>query len=164
MAKNKHYPSGKPKVEEGYNSRVVRFLREIAPTEPLDFNDVDEMERRFAHYIEMCELYDQPISNLAAYSAIGITKSQAENWEHRDKNERKREFIRKVRTVCGTVREFYMLDGKVPPVTGIWWQKNYDGLRDVTETISTKIDLTSPDRSIEEIKQRYLEQRIQKDD
>lgn len=134
-------------------------MREIAPTEPLDFNDVEEMERRFARYLELCEMYDQPISNMAAYTAIGITKNQAENWVARDKNEAKRQFILRVKTVCGTMREMYMLDGKIAPVTGIWWQKNFDGFRDVTETIQTKIDLTSPDRSIEEIKQRYLEQR-----
>ena len=30
-----------------------------------------------------------------------------------------------------------MQDGKVNPVTGIFWQKNYDGMRDQTETVLT---------------------------
>lgn len=154
--------SGRPnspaevRTEDGYNARKVRFLREIIPTEPLDFNDIPEMERRFKRYLELCELYDQPIGNMAAYTAIGISKTQAEQWEIRDKNEAKREFIRKVRLICGTMREFYMQDGKVQPVTGIWWQKNFDGLKDVTETIQTKIDLTAPEQTLEAVRQKYI--------
>ncbi|CAJ0600759.1 unnamed protein product [Cylicocyclus nassatus] len=33
------------------------------------------------------------------------------------------------------LREGLMADGKVNPVTGIFWQKNYDGLRDQQEVV-----------------------------
>ena len=34
-----------PQLPEGYNTRRIKFMMEILPTEPLDYNDVEE--RRF---------------------------------------------------------------------------------------------------------------------
>lgn len=51
-----------------------------------------------------------------------------------------------------------MEDGKVNPVTGIFWQKNYDGLRDQQEVVLTPN--TSPlgeQADAESLKQKYLE-------
>lgn len=53
---------------------------------------------------------------------MGLTRSS----EHRD-------FIKKVKTFCGSYREMLGADGKLNPVTLVWWQKNYDGLVDKSE-------------------------------
>ena len=42
----------KGEMPEGYNARLVSFMMEITPTEPLDLHDVPEMERRFANYLQ----------------------------------------------------------------------------------------------------------------
>lgn len=164
MARKPPPSAQKIPTEEGYNAKKVMFLSEILPKEPLDLSTTEEMERRFQRYLELCVAYDQPVGNEMAYAAIGITRQRAWDWKHRDKNEARKVFIEKVESVCRSMREMYMLDGKVSPVTGIWWQKNYDGLRDVTENIQIKTDLTTPEQSIEAIRQKYLAERNAEED
>ena len=50
-----------------------------------------------------------------------------------------------------------MQDGKVNPVTGIFWQKNYDGLRDQQEVVVTPNNPLGEMGDTERIKQKYLE-------
>lgn len=148
-----------PDLPEGYNSRRIRFMSLIMPTEPLDNNDVDEMERRFNRYLELCAEWDMKIGNQAAYAAIGINKGLAWEWANRNLgNPRRTDFIKKVQQICAMYREGLMEDGKVNPVTGIFWQKNYDGMKDQQEVVLTPN--TSPlgePQDAEALKQKYLE-------
>lgn len=148
-----------PDLPEGYNSRRIRFMSLIMPTEPLDHNDVDEMERRFSRYLELCAEWDMKIGNQAAYAAIGINKGLAWEWANRNLgNPRRTDFIKKVQQICAMYREGLMEDGKVNPVTGIFWQKNYDGMKDQQEVVLTPN--TSPlgePQDAEALKQKYLE-------
>lgn len=127
-----------PDLPEGYNTRMIQFTMELMPTEKLDYNDVEEMKRRFMHYLDTCAKYDMKIGNQAAYAAIGIDKGTAWDWANRcTTNPARADFIKKVQRFCALYREGLMQDGKVNPVTGIFWQKNYDGMRDQTETVIT---------------------------
>ncbi len=127
-----------PKLPEGYNTRMIQFTMELMPTEKLDYNDVEEMKRRFMHYLDTCAKYDMKIGNQAAYAAIGIDKGIAWDWANRcTTNPARTDFIKNVQQFCALYREGLMQDGKVNPVTGIFWQKNYDGMRDQTETVIT---------------------------
>lgn len=134
-------------------------MQAILPTEPLDHNDVAEMERRFEHYLKLCAEWDMKIGNQAAYAAIGIDKGTAWEWENRNlRNPARTDFIKKVRQFCAMYREGLMEDGKVNPVTGIFWQKNYDGMKDQQEVVLTPN--TSPlgeQKDAETLKQKYLE-------
>lgn len=148
-----------PNLPEGYNTRRIRFMQAILPTEPLDRDDVEEMERRFAFYLEMCAQWDMKVGNMAAYAAIGIDKDDAYEWTNRNMgNPARTRFIKKVQKVCAMYREGLMEDGKVNPVTGIFWQKNYDGMKDQQEVVLTPN--TSPlgeQKDAEALKQKYLE-------
>lgn len=149
----------KVEMPEGYNAKVTAFMMEIMPKEPLDTQDVAEMERRFLNYVQKCSEWDMKVGNQAAYMAIGITKEQAWEWENVVKgNPARSDFIKKVRQFCGVFREGLMQDGKVNPVTGIFWQKNYDGMKDQQEVVLTPN--TSPlgeQKDAEALKQKYLE-------
>lgn len=113
---------------------MIQFTMEIMPSEKLDYNDIEEMERRFMHYLETCAKYDMKIGNQAAYAAIGIDKGIAWEWVNRcTTNPARTDFIKKVQKVCALYREGLMQDGKVNPVTGIFWQKNYDGMEDTAK-------------------------------
>lgn len=145
-------------MPEGYNTLMIKFMREIEPTEPLDINDVAEMSRRFEHYLDVCAKYDRKIGNLAAYAAIGITKEQAKDFEVNNKsNPARAYFIKKVKQFCSMYREGLMQDGKVNPVTGIFWQKNYDGLKDQQEVVVTPNNPLGEMGDTERIKQKYLD-------
>lgn len=148
-----------PDLEVGYNTRRIMFMQAILPTEPLDYNDVAEMERRFNRYLQLCAEWDMKIGNQAAYAAIGIDKGTAWEWENRSLgNPARTDFIKKVRQFCAMYREGLMEDGKVNPVTGIFWQKNYDGMKDQQEVVLTPN--TSPlgeQKDAEALRQKYLE-------
>lgn len=147
-----------PSLPEGYNTRMVAFIREITPTEPLDPNDVAEMERRFARYLQLCEQYDMKVGNMQAYAAIGITKDKACEWVTRRSSNRARYiFIKKVQSICGMYREMLMQDGKINPVTGIFWQKNYDGMKDQQDVVLTPNNPLGDQPDTEKLKQRYLD-------
>lgn len=134
-------------------------MQAILPTEPLDRDDVEEMERRFARYLELCAQWDMKVGNQAAYAAIGIDKDDAYEWSNRNLgNPARTAFIKKVQKVCAMYREGLMEDGKVNPVTGIFWQKNYDGMKDQQEVVLTPN--TSPlgeQKDAEALRQKYLE-------
>ena len=148
-----------PDLEPGYNTKRIQFMMAILPTEPLDPNDVDEMERRFQNYLRLCAEWDMKVGNQAAYAAIGIDKGVAWDWINKSTNVKRSDFVKKVQKICAMYREGLMEDGKVNPVTGIFWQKNYDGLRDQQEVVLTPN--TSPlgeQKDAEQLKQKYIEQ------
>lgn len=150
--------TAEPVLEEGYNSRFLRFMREIIPTEPLDYSDVDEMERRFARYLRLCEEHDMKVGNMAAYTAIGINKALVYEWLHRGQsNPRRLDFIKKMLEICSMYREGLMADGKINPVTGIFWQKNYDGMRDQQEVVVTPNNPMGEAVSADALRQKYLD-------
>lgn len=92
------------------------------------------------------------------YMAIGITKEQAWEWENVVKgNPARSDFIKKVRQFCGVFREGLMQDGKVNPVTGIFWQKNYDGMKDQTEMVLTPNNPLGEQKDMKALEQKYLE-------
>ena len=145
-------------LPEEYNANAVSFIMAITPTEPLDLNDVGEMERRFENYIRLCSEYGKKVSNQAAYLAIGINKDQARDFANGvSANPERSHFIKKVQQICGVYREQLMSDGKINPVTGIFWQKNYDGLRDQTELAIAPVNPLGEGKSAEELAKKYSE-------
>jgi hypothetical protein len=96
------------------------------------------MERRFQRYLELCAEWDMKIGNQAAYAAIGINKDHVYDWTvRRQTNPKRADFVKRVQQFCAMYREGLMEDGKVNPVTGIFWQKNYDGMKDQQEVVLT---------------------------
>lgn len=145
-------------LPEEYNANTVSFIMAITPAEPLDKNDVAEMQKRFENYIRVCAEYGKKVSNQAAYLAIGITKEEAYEWvNQRSVNPARTNFIKKVQQICGVYREQLMSDGKINPVTGIFWQKNYDGLRDQTELAIAPVNPLGEGKSAEELAKKYAD-------
>ena len=136
-------------------------MMDIAPADNLDVWDVKEMERRFIRYLEICAERDIKVGNQAAYFAIGIDKNIVSDWIRQDPNLRndRTVFVKKVQKICAMYREGLMQDGKVNPVTGIFWQKNYDGLKDQQETIITPNNPLGDSTDAETLRRRYLEQK-----
>lgn len=150
-----------PDLPEEYSARRIKFMLDITPNEPLDVWDVPEMERRFKNYLLKCAEHGMKVGNMAAYFAIGIDKDTARDWKAQDPHERndRTRFVKKVQQICAMYREGLMEDGKINPVTGIFWQKNYDGLKDQQETIITPNNPLGDSTDAETLRRRYLEQK-----
>ena len=126
-----------PIVPVGYNGELVSNIASLI--QPPELTDPDCIERweKFTAYLRMCAEKDMKVGNLATYMAIGIDKTIAWKWENEQLSKDRRNLIKSIRQVCAVYREQLMQDGKVNPVVGIFWQKNYDGMRDQTETVIT---------------------------
>ena len=91
-------------------------------------------------------------------AAIGIDKGIAWEWVNRcTTNPARTDFIKKVQKVCALYREGLMQDGKVNPVTGIFWQKNYDGMKDQTEMVLTPNNPLGDSADTEALARKYLD-------
>lgn len=146
-----------PELPEGYNARLVSFLEEVAPKEPISADNVPEMKRRFRHYLEMCKKYDMKIANLQAYRAIGFSKEQVHVFiVHRSRNPERADFLEFVRQTCGAYREALANDGKIRDAIAIFYGKNYDGLKDQQEVVVSASPLDDG-VSAEELERKYLE-------
>lgn len=103
---------------------------------PFDLNNLESLKRRFVGYIANCVVKDIKFGNLMVYQAIGINKSHAYDWENgRSRGNDYSDFIKKVKNICASYREYLGMSGKLNPVTLVWWQKNYDGLVDTQQVI-----------------------------
>lgn len=110
--------TGKESLEE------IAALRRVV----VDKNDINTMAQRFVGYLAYCVLNDERISNVMAYARCGITKDDVYNWEHGiSRGEEHHDFVVTIKQVCSAAREALANDGKLSPVTLIWWQKQYDG-------------------------------------
>lgn len=125
---------------------------------PVNKNSIATMARRFIGYMAYCALTDTRITNTAAYLSMGISKDDAYNWEHeRARGEEHYLFAKTIKGFCSVAREQLAADGKLSPVTLIWWQKNYDGYVDnnVVTVVNGGTKPEEPDK--EAIAAKYVE-------
>ena len=124
-------------TKPGDNSKIAGFLLEVGRWPAPDKSNAQELEDRFWRYVDLCNERDVRVTNQVAYFAMGISKDDVYNWENGlTRSSEHRELIKKVKAFCGSYREMLGADGRLNPVTLVWWQKNYDGLVDKSEWCS----------------------------
>lgn len=125
-------------TKPGDNTKYAGFLMEVGKWPAPDKSNVQELEDRFWKYVDLCFAQDIRITNQVAYFAMGITKDDVYNWENGvSRSSEHCELIKKVKAFCASYREMLGADGKINPVTLVWWQKNYDGMVDKQEVVIT---------------------------
>ena len=143
-------------TKPGDNSKIAGFLLEVGRWPEPDKSNAQELEDRFWRYVDLCNERDVRVTNQVAYFAMGISKDDVYNWENGlTRSSEHRELIKKVKAFCGSYREMLGADGRLNPVTLVWWQKNYDGLVDKSEVVLTP---NNPLGTIAD--QKQLEERI----
>lgn len=141
-------------------SKYANFVLAVKRiSEGVNKKDVEDMRRRFYQYVALCEATNMKIGNMNAYSAMGINKNDARCWLNglSGSSPDRMELIREVDSVCSGYREQLIADQQINPVTGIFWQKNYDGLRDVQEHSFNTGDPLGEKRSAKEIAEQYAD-------
>ena len=150
-------------TEPGDNSRYASILLQINQWGNVDLSDVDALEDRFNLFIQFCAQNDIRITNQLTYLALGIDKDDVYDWDNGRRGTRRHaEFIKKVRKFCASYREMLGADGKLNPVTLVWWQKNYDGLVDKQEVVLTPnnplASVTDPEERRKRIEAAVIEE------
>ena len=143
-------------TKPGDNAKYAGVLATILRWGTVDKSDVKALENRFWNFIEFCAQNDIRVTNQLTYLAMGITKDDVYHWENGlTRSKAHGDLIKKVKSFCSAYREMLGADGKLNPVTLVWWQKNYDGLVDKSEVVLTP---QNPLGSIQD--QKQLEERI----
>lgn len=125
------------KSEEEVAENAVRIQHVIAVQEiasRADRKDLLSLKSCFLQYLQLCQADGCSVGNLGAYAAMGFMHNEFEMWAKYGDEERK-EFVRFIKSTCALFREGLVSDGKINPVIGIFWQRNFDGLRNDTEQI-----------------------------
>lgn len=120
--------------DDRFNSKTAALIlvtREIAKNANVD--DIDSLYACLEEYIKYCIEHNIRITNGMAYSACGLNRFIVKDWAlgvTRSSDPAYREFAQTIRSICYESREMLMSEGKLNPIVGIWWQKNYDGFKD----------------------------------
>lgn len=131
-------------TDEGreYNARLIEHIiriNEIATH--ADKHDISTLKSCFIAYLQLCQEDGFSVSNLSAYASMGFSTAKAfERFSMRDDPEA-REFAGFIKQTCAMFRESMVSANKLNPVIGIFWQRNFDGLRNDTEQAQSNQDM-----------------------
>lgn len=122
--------------EQAYNAKIINHalaVQQIAMT--ADITDIASLQNAFMSYIKLCAEDGCKVSNLGSCACMGVSVHTLENWLRNDKRPEYQKLAQMVKQFCALAREELISDGKINPVIGIFWQRNYDGLRNDTEQL-----------------------------
>lgn len=143
------------KTQPGDNAKYAGLLAEILRWGPVDKTDPAAMEERFWRYVDLCAANDMRVTNMVAYLAMGINKDDADSWTRRGlRTKAHYDLIKKVRAFCSAYREILGAEGKLNPVTLVWWQKNYDGFVDKTELVVAPQNMLGEKPDMKQLEER----------
>lgn len=144
-------------IERNSNARYANFTLAVAAIgRGADHNNIDELRLRFYSYLELTQLTNMKISNMTAYLSIGMTTGKAQHLAQNGSDAMK-DLLMEIQAVCAGYREMVTADGKLNPVTSIFWQKNYDGMKDKQEQEVIIKDPLGEIKSKEEIQKKYAD-------
>lgn len=105
--------------------------------EPIDTMDSEQLRDRAIEYLNYCIDNDSRPGNMGLYSAWGLSRQAVSQALQSGSSSPRIDTIRKSLDILANIREKLMAEGKINPVTGIFWQKNFDGMKDVQDVVLT---------------------------
>ena len=104
---------------------------------PVDLHDPEAVKQAIYNYLVDCEEAGKRPGNMGLYRALDLTRQDVNNiLTGKSKSKVSPDCIdilKKALQLLGEYREQLGAQGKLNPVTMIFWQKNYDGLEDQTK-------------------------------
>ena len=142
--------------EIDYNARLIDHVLKVqAIAAQTDIKDPVSVRLSFLSFLQLCQEDGFRVSNMAACAAIGISRQTLLNWSRSDREEY-RQIAALIQSTCALSREQLIADNKLNPVIGIFWQRNYDGLRNDTEqTQSIEQDQSEDFHTVSEYRKKY---------
>jgi hypothetical protein len=151
MSPDSNMPTTYSLLDDTENSVYLAVLVETQRiAKKADRNNIETLYNCLFEYLELCRKYNVKLSNLGAYNACGLSRENITQWatgKKRKGNPEYAKFANFVRSICAQYRETLMIEGKVSPIIGIWWQKNFDHFSDnpvpYLDTVDENEELTS---------------------
>ena len=130
--------------DKDLNARVIQHsLQTIEIAKNADRKNPESLLSCFQNYLTLCLQNGMRIGNIGACTALGITTMTLSYWKNGQRNAddpRYKKLAELIYSVCSMSREELISQGKINPVIGIFWQRNYDGLRNDTEQVQSMQD------------------------
>lgn len=144
-------------AEKNANTRYANFILAVAAIgRNADLGNIDDLRMRFYSYLELAQRCNMKVSNLCAYLSIGMTYEKAYS-QMKNGADHVKDLLYEMQAVCGSYRETITGEGKLHPVTSIFWQKNFDGLKDAVQQTVTVQDPLGRAVNTEDIKKKYAD-------
>lgn len=145
-------------VVPGDSSALAVHMLNFLTWESAENEPVEVLVERLKNYVEYCIENDIKMSNEACYMALGLGRDTIDLWLRGEKGSIEHHlYAKKLKQFLTANRELQMVEGKLHPIVGIWWQKNYDGLKDQQEVIYSSRDPLEDIRDVTEMEKKYLE-------
>jgi len=152
-------------IDPKVNSKVMKMGIWLMGLEPPDYGDETAVKRRVMDYLTKCdELEIKPMVN-GLCQALDIPRTdfwgivnddkRLANWHGGVLTPESRYVMRKAYAFLNTAWETYLVDERGNPVKWIFLGKNYFGMRDQTEHVQLRADLTPQLTSPEEVSEKY---------
>jgi hypothetical protein len=152
-------------VDAEVNSRVMAFGRELMAFEPPDFSDAASVEQRFYDYLGMCDRHGIRPMVTSMANAFGMNRHElwriatddrgARGWRGGILTPESAAVIKKSYNFLNTAWETYLMCEKGNPVKWIFMGKNYFGMKDQSEQVQVRMDVTPELPAAEEVVAKY---------
>jgi hypothetical protein len=128
--------------EAEFNRRTISHALAVASLAPvrgraLGLEDLPALREAFLNYLELCDQNGMRAGMQGASAALGVDYSTVTKWANGIRGKEFQELALTIKQVLATAREEMVATGKLNPVIGIFWQRNYDGLRNDTEQVQS---------------------------
>lgn len=138
------------------------FIADLS-RKPIDLHNPQEVKQAIINYFIDCEKSGKRPGNMGLYRALDLTRQDV-NDALRGKNKSKVspaciDTIKKALSLLSEYREQLGAQGKLNPVTMIFWQKNFDGMTDAQQIQVTASPAPAAAMTPEEVA-RQIEQDI----
>ena len=141
--------------EKNYNARQIEHVlrtQEIAKN--ADRNDLLSLKSCFIAYLRLCQEDGFKVGNLGAYTAMGMDAMTFSLFSRKDDPDI-REFCKFVKSTCAMFMESMVAETQLNPVIGIFWQRNFDGLRNDTEQAQAAQEIEEENYGNKSYKDKY---------
>lgn len=149
------------KVKGKELSEKMTKLKVVYDMPKIDINSDEQVEQRINDYFDYCiEAQLRPtVEGLGI--ALGIDRKTLYNWEtgktRAQFSDYRFRIIKKAKDYIAFLMSDLVMEGKINPVTWIFYAKNYFGMSDKQEVVLTPNNPLGENASQEEIQQRLLE-------
>ena len=152
-------------IDPKVNSKVMKMGIWLMGLETPDYGDSEAVKRRVMDYLAKCdELEIKPMVN-GLCQALDIPRTdfwgivnddkRLANWHNGVLTPESRYVMRKAYAFLNTAWETYLVDERGNPVKWIFLGKNYFGMRDQTEHVQIRTDMSPLLTAPEEVAEKY---------
>ena len=118
------------------NTKLITAALMTFDAPAIDLKDPEAVRERIEDYFNACDRLELRPGNMGLYASLGLSRQEIHN-DLTGRTEKlspeSRDTLKKALQALAAYREQLGAQGKINPVTLLFWQKNFDGFR---ETLS----------------------------